>query len=133
MPGRPRTMFKRVSKIEKLAEELAGALERTIPEQYLAEPKPDDRLGRLWFRAYDAVLGAQFAIEHLNLHLGIRAGVYSQETGTPPGRHRRRRNSTRRNDSDGAARVRARRRQNLVGSSGLERGFRRGGAMAAAQ
>ena len=75
MPGRPRTMLRRVERLEVAAYELANAVFQTIPEQYRPRRNDDDYIAEMWREALDAAIGAWGRTADLGEALREKAGI----------------------------------------------------------
>ena len=100
MPGRPRTMLRRVERLEVAAYELANAMSQTIPDQYRTRPDGGDYTAETWKDALDAAIHAWTMIAELGDALREKARIPG-DGPTAECRLRRRGEST---DVDPAAR-----------------------------
>ena len=82
MPGRPKTMAKKVTELEERAMVLEGDLAELIPGQYVKRDNcgPDPLgLGQAWRNASDAALNAYCALAELGDILRNKAGIKNCE------------------------------------------------------
>ena len=75
MPGRPRTMAKKISKIEEQVTAAAAELFVVEPRQYRESRQSEDPLGRAWNAAVDATMLASIKLEELGDLLRKKAGI----------------------------------------------------------
>ena len=77
MAGRPRTMLRRVERLEVAAYELADAVFQAIPEQYRTRRNDDDYIAEVWRKALDAAISAWGRTTDLGQALRGKAGILS--------------------------------------------------------
>ena len=65
MPGRPRTMLKRVDELAARAFDLGNELFSLMPAQYRESPNANDRIGEAWRHALDSATSSCIAIRDL--------------------------------------------------------------------
>lgn len=75
MPGRPRTMIRKVEALEEEALDLVLAVTKIMPAQYQGEVSDRDVVGQTWVSARVAALRAWQAIDTLLELLRERAGI----------------------------------------------------------
>ena len=75
MPGRPRTMAKKVAEFEEQAICLSADVFLTIPDHCREYPDPDDPLNRAWNDAVEATVQASIELERLGDLLRVKARI----------------------------------------------------------
>ncbi len=82
MPGRPKTMARKVTELEERALVLEGDMAELIPDQYLEHADCGaDPLGlaQAWRNASDAALNAYCALAELGDILRNKAGIFVED------------------------------------------------------
>ena len=75
MPGRPKTMAKKVSELEERADTLADDVCMAWPAMYAQNPRSEDRICRAWRDAVDTTYSAAEALGNLADRLRAKAGI----------------------------------------------------------
>lgn len=86
MPGRPKTMIRRVGQLEEVGQALACEVLEACPRQYLdgyPDKPPVDPIGRAWVDAAETAVAAAEALERLTGLLRMKAGITEPRPAEP--------------------------------------------------
>lgn len=75
MPGRPKTMAKKVTELEERAFKLAADVFLAAPQRYLDDPAPKNEAGCLWKLSAEFAKATLLALEELAMFLREKANI----------------------------------------------------------